>query len=655
MEENLNPIPENIPENTQQPAAVPVAAPRFLARGPEFAFGGAILLLSVLMCNFVFFGGFHLAFGIIAAGAIGCSWLYLKKSGHRFGWYEKALLILSLVICGGFGRSNDAAMTFFMLLFLFVAVNLALCIAAGQNRRDPQGAMSLLDAPRAFYRMGFGNLGAAGRGVKEGVKRGGESTRRVGAVGTGLLVSIPILAIMILLLMDADAAFEGLMDLLPEFELREYLHSAFWGLGLAWILYSRGISLANSDRPPEAKHTTRGINALTVNTVLIMVCLVYVVYLFSQLAYFSGGLAGILPEEFTMAEYARRGFFEMSWLSTINLSLICLSIWLIREEKLPRLTKIAGTFIAAITLFFIITASAKMFLYIGSYGLTWSRVVTEVFMLWLALTTVLVAIRLFLPKFGYMKAVVLTAMVLGTLTFWVDVETLVANYNMNAYRSGKLETVDVAHLDRLGAAAVSHLVELTENEDPKIAQQARDILDRRNSYEVKDFRQWNYTRARADKLVAEYHAEQEAAIREELKEILGLDLSAGTVVRNWYNLLTWENGKRLVEYKFALKDREALVDQLKAAGWKKVPLDSAMMSILNRDTDLFKEFRDVYLTHSERPGYWYFLDLHPEAENPTDPGPLLTRESRRFVLAYFNSNYDCIYIFQVDTMTAEKG
>jgi hypothetical protein len=71
-----------------------------------------------------------------------------------------------------------------------------------------------------------------------------------------------------------------------------------------------------------------------------------------------------------MAEYARRGFFEMSWLSTMNLGLICLSIWLIREEKLPRLTKIAGAFIAVITLFLIVTASAKMFLYIGSYGLT---------------------------------------------------------------------------------------------------------------------------------------------------------------------------------------------------------------------------------------------------------------------------------------------
>ncbi len=227
MEENLNPVPEPIPE------PIPEPVPRFTARGREFAFGGVILLLSILMVNFVFYGGFHLAFGITAAGAILCSWLYLSKSGHRFGGYEKALLILSLVICIGFGRTHDPMAKFYLLLFLFVAVNLALCIGAGQNRRNPQGAMSLLDAPRAFYRLGFGHVVASGRGLKEGIRRGGEPTRRIGAVGIGLLVSVPLVAIMIVMLMNADAAFEGLMDLLPEFKPEEYLLSAAWGLGRA--------------------------------------------------------------------------------------------------------------------------------------------------------------------------------------------------------------------------------------------------------------------------------------------------------------------------------------------------------------------------------------------------------------------------------------
>ena len=410
MEENLN--------------SVPASEPGFIARGRDFAFGGAALMLGILMCNFVLYGGFHLAFGLMAAASIGASWLYLKKSGHRFGGYEKALLALSILICLGFGRSDDGGIKLIMLLFLFVAVNLALCIGAGQNRRSPDGAMSLLDAPLAFYRLGFGNLGRSASGLAAGFRQGGTATRRISAVGTGLLISIPLLLVMVSLLTSADAAFEGLMDLLPEFELAEYFHSALWGFFLAWILYTRGISLAKDCRPVPADRTDKGINALTMNTVLIMACLVYVVYLFSQLAYLSGGLSGILPEEYTLAEYARRGFFEMAQLCGMNLGLLCLVIWKIRQEKLPRLTKIAGTFLAAITIFLVLTASAKMVMYIGSYGLTRLRVLTEVIMIFMGITTVIVSLWLFVPKLPYMKAILVIGLLMGAAVSWADVDTV---------------------------------------------------------------------------------------------------------------------------------------------------------------------------------------------------------------------------------------
>lgn len=498
MEENLTPVPEPVPEHP------------FMARGREFLFGGVTLLLSVLMCNFVLYGGFHLAFGLVALSAIGCAWLYLKKSGRRFGRYEKALLILSMIICTGFGRSGDSFVKLVMLLFLFGAVNLALCIGAGQNRRDPNGAASLLDAPRAFFPLGFGNLGKSFSGLSAGFRQGGQTTRRIGAVGTGLLISIPFLMVMIFLLMRADAAFEALVDLMPEFELEEYLRSAFFGFLLAWVLYSRGVSLVKAQKAPAPCRSRKGANPLTVNTVLLMVSLVYIAYLLSQLAYFSGGLSGILPEGYTLAQYARRGFFEMAWLCTINLGLLCGSIWLIREEQLPRMTRIAGTFLAAITVFLILTASAKMLLYIGSYGLTRLRVLTEVIMLWLGLTTVLITIRFFRPGFGYMKAVVLTAMILGTLVFWVDVNSVVARYNVRAYQSGKLETVDVSHIATLGNAGIPWLLELTEDEDPQVAEAAQNLLKYRMEhpeyyfYEIDDFRSWNYTRSRAEACVDMY-------------------------------------------------------------------------------------------------------------------------------------------------------
>ena len=499
MEENLVSVPQEPPK------------PDYTARGRELIFGGVILLISILMCNFVFYGGFNIGFALAAIAAVLASWVYLVRSGCRFGRYEKALLVLSLIIAAGFGRSADGFVKFVMLLFLFVAVNLALGLAAGNNLRSPDGAMSILDAFRVFYRLGLGNAGNAGKGVAEGIRQGGAATRRMGAVGTGLLISVPILAVMILLLVNADAAFEGLMDLLPEIRLEEYFSSAFWGALLGWILYSRGVTLHRGSKKEAEGKAKKGINPLTVNTVLTMVCLVYLVYLLSQLAYLSGGLAGILPEGYTLAQYARRGFFEMAWLCVINLGLLCGVMWLIRcEGKLPLLTRMAGAFLGAITIFLVVTASAKMLLYIGSYGLTRLRVLTEVIMLWLAITTVLITIRLFRRNMPYMKAVMLTAMVLGALVFWADVDTLVAKYNVESYRSGTLATVDVDYLDRLGPGAMPYVLELTRDADPEVARKAEALLHRYADYlyiPPQDWRGWNRAYEDAREILTEYRKE----------------------------------------------------------------------------------------------------------------------------------------------------
>lgn len=276
------------------------------------------------------------------------------------------------------------------------------------------------------------------------------------------------------------------------------------GAPLAWVLYTRTVALYSIPEADTKNRPRKGLNSLTVNTVLIAVALMYGVYLLSQLAYFVGGFAGILPKGYTMAQYARRGFFEMAWLCAINLSIIALSVGLVRgEEKAPRSTCSICLFLGLVTLFLVAAASAKMFLYIGSYGLTRLRVLTEVFMLWLALTTVFVCIWLFSPKMPYMKLVMLAGLLLCAALMWADVDTQVARYNVRAYQEGKLETVDMGHLSRLNAGAVPYIAELVDDTDPEIAQIARDILACYDFTEY-DLRGWNYTRSRATEILEKY-------------------------------------------------------------------------------------------------------------------------------------------------------
>ena len=509
MNEQVNPLP--FVNQPPQPGQVQPSGPFFPTGSREKRFCAAMAVLGILLMDFILYGGFCLGFAVLSVCSVVFAAVYLLRSGCKLTPYSAVLLLLSIAIGASFVRSNDGFVKFVMLCFFLLSTNLGLCLLGGQNLRAPAGVLSLLDAFRGAFTLGLGRLPEAIRGLNMARKQAGAGNKKRGAVFAGLVVAIPILAVLIFLLTRADDAFNGLMGLLPDVDWAEPVVAVMFGLPLACVLYTRGTALRHSPKQWPKTYQPKGINSLTINTVLVAVCGVYVVYLLSQLAYFSGGFAGILPEEYTMADYARRGFFEMGWLCAINLGIIVLSVAL-SGGKATRTTKLLCLFVGLVTLFFVATASAKMFMYIGSYGLTRLRVLTEVIMVFLALTTICVCIWLLAPKFPYMKAVLIFALLLGAATVWADVDTVVAAYNVEAYRSGRLETVDVSHLDTLSDGAVPYIALLAEDQDPGVAAGARNILESRGSkVRVEDFRSYTIAGFIADTIAKPYYAPEDSA------------------------------------------------------------------------------------------------------------------------------------------------
>ena len=497
-----------MPPEPLKPVYTPPPRYTFPMEKPELIFGSLFVLCSMTMVNGALFAGANLAF---AAGILGnllstAGYLWVKK--HRPNGYAAALLGLCALITAAFPRSADAGMKTLAILVLLAVPGLGFCLMAGQNRFPAAGITSLLDAPRVLFALGFGRMAEASRGVKAACSSTGAIGKKGSSVVLGLVIAVPLVAVLIPLLMFADAAFEGLLDLLPEIRWGEIFNTLLFGSFTGWILYCRATALQYLPKSQAPCKQRKGLNPITVNTVLFCVSAVYVTYLLSQLAYFVGGFSGILLDGYTLAQYARRGFFEMAWLCAINLSIIALSVGLVAAQGKPPLsTRLVCLFLGGVTLFLVATASGKMLLYIGSYGLTRLRVLTEVFMIWLACTTVLVCIWLFRPRLPYMKVTLLLALVLCAGLMWADVDTQVARYNVRAYQSGKLETVDVSHLGDLSDSAVPYLQELTEDADPDVSAKAIAIL-RRKAKSIdsvrNDLRGWNAPKARSRKILEQY-------------------------------------------------------------------------------------------------------------------------------------------------------
>ena len=475
----------------------------------ELIFGVFLLAICLMMVNCMFFGGFQLGFAIAYVLCVLCSGAYLLSCGAKPTGYSLALLGLSIVIAASFARSADGFVKFIMVCFLFVSTNLGLSLLAGKNRHSAGDARSLGDTFSTFFGFGFGKLPSSCRGVGFAFRHSGNLGQKGGAILLGLAIAAPMLLIIVPLLIQADAAFEGIVRHLPEFSVGEIIMTILFGFCLACILFTRNTALQHAaveQAPPKFR---KGISALTVNTVLIVICFVYCVYLVSQLAYFIGGFAGALPKDYTLAEYARRGFFEMAWLCAINLSIIVFFLWLCQKEAVaPLLTRLLCLFIGIVTLFLVATASAKMILYIQSYGLTRLRVLTQVVMVFLGIVTALVCVWLFVPKLPYMKAVVIAALVIGAAVSWADVDTLVASYNVNRYLSGTAKNVDVYYLSDLGNSAVPYIQKLSrEAPDSAIREEAQTILEHWWISAPEDFRSWNYVNRGAAEILPNPPAE----------------------------------------------------------------------------------------------------------------------------------------------------
>lgn len=482
---------------TPTPPAEPASA--FPTSRKELIYGLLALICSLMLCNFVIYGGFQLGFAIAMCAYILCAAGYLLASGAKLSVYSGLLLGLSLIIAAGFGRSDDGFVKFVMVCFLTVSVNLGLCLTAGQNRRCPGNAGSLIDAGRTMVSMGYGQIPNALGGLFGSLKRKGSVAKKVGFVAIGLWIILPVMGIVIALLIKADAAFENLMKKLPEFKMNETVVTVILGAGLFCVIYARSVALAKLEKTePVAKSNTKGFDKLIVNTALIGLCLVYLLYLVSQLTYLVSGFAGIVPEGYTPAEYARRGFFEMAWLCAINMGLILLAVSLVRKsgDRAPLSTRLMCLFLGLVTLFMAVVASSKMLTYIDNYGLTRLRVMTQLIIIFFGLMALTVSVSLFLKKPRYMPVLLIGALLLGGSTLWVDVDSVVAAYNVHAYQTGALETVDVYYLGELGSGAIPHIAKLVDDQNPAVAKDAQYILDHSFAY-WEDFRDWNYAEWRA--------------------------------------------------------------------------------------------------------------------------------------------------------------
>lgn len=489
----------------------------------EVIFAALLIIFSVFTTNSLLCAGPYIGFAFGLCGILLLSFVYMVGKGTKPSVYGFFCTCASFVLAASVLWNNNGILTLGFLLLALFGWFLGLSICMRANVYPAGGFSSLHDAIRVGFFLTYPKMGAAARGLfrRENHKK---SKAAKGILG-GCLLAVPVVLFFLLpLLRQSDAAFDGLLE--QTFSIFTNWRTLIWSLLLGGMLffplYTRAVYLRqreNTDRP--APEFPGSFTTPVLGGFLGAIALVYLLYLVSQLAYFFNAFSGLLPENFTTAEYARRGFFEMAAICAINLLIVAVSMSNIRKKdgRVPGMIRGLCLYFCVFSLILVVSAFSKMSLYVASFGLTYLRVMTSLFMCCLAVAFVAVGVWIFCPKFPYMKCIAVFTLTVACLTAWVNVDAMVARYNVTAFETGKLETVDMETLAELNCGAVPYLLRLSENPDADVASRAEELLadwtrwyyyvretDGNISLEAKesDLRSWTFQSARAKKLLTQW-------------------------------------------------------------------------------------------------------------------------------------------------------
>ncbi|MBC8527934.1 DUF4173 domain-containing protein [Christensenellaceae bacterium NSJ-44] len=450
------------------------------------AFVIAFLACAYLIVDFFLWSGFALGATVAYGVLFLVTSAYLADRKIRPQPFPAFCGAASLAAAAVFTVNHDVGMNVLLLLMIDLLYAIFICGAAGRLSYWTGSYFLGVDLCKNLIAAPLAHLSEPFKAVLGLWRRDGGKGREV-KVLLGLVLALPVVAITVPLLIQSDAAFQGLMEGLAE-NLGELMVkvvlAVLLGVYIAAVLCMLHRRAGERSQPGVTvrEGRFRVMDGTVASVFLGAISVFYLVYLLSQLAYFFSAFAGILPEgyAFTPSEYARRGFFEMVMIALINggvLSLSCILVKRNAKDEIPAPVKGLSLFIALFTLLLTATAFSKMVLYIQLMGMTRLRVLTSIFMVMLAIAILALIVRLFFRRFPYMRVIIAGCSLALLCCAYADVDTVIAKNNIAAYRAGTLEQLDVLYLGRLSAATVPQLEALLEDENATVRDDTARVMD----------------------------------------------------------------------------------------------------------------------------------------------------------------------------------
>ncbi|GGX62753.1 DUF4153 domain-containing protein [Saccharospirillum salsuginis] len=444
--------------------------------------------------------GLALWVGLAGCAATGLAWRVDKTQLRSVaGWSAVALVAAGMMVL-----RDSPSLRFLLFLLLPVALSHIVMLSWGARlgRSLPVDHLyGLLSVPARAL------IGGAPLLDSLRMRRGRVVPRLMG-IGRGLILALPLLWIFSGLLSSADAAFNRFADQAFDwFTVSDLTSHVVIALVLAWVV--SGWLKAVLDRGHENLFLRLPLPRIGRDETLIVLgslALLFGGFVVLQLSYLFGGYEAIQGVSgLTVANYARRGFFELVVIAGLTLGVLLVARAVTSSQRLYQWLALV---LVGLVLVMLISAVQRFVLYIDAFGLSLDRLTVLAILLWLALTLVIFATTVLRGQFSWFASgSTLAGIAVVLLLALMNPAAWVARVNMDRAIDHQ-QSLDTDYLVSLGADAVPTVLDrLDQLPQADRCTLAAELLWRWHTMIVTqpDWRVWNRAQAKAVDGVAERH------------------------------------------------------------------------------------------------------------------------------------------------------
>ncbi len=386
-------------------------------------------------------------------------------------------LMAPMVFCSAmvFVRANP------FLLVLNVGTTIFLFFLVLRMMKVPLRAFTIAEYFWTISMLPFYCIGSGGRVLPRMLSFSGmREHRSTTHIIRGILLTIPILFVFLVLLASADLVFQQYVLSLFDWDVNPMLLTRAMLVAVVSFLSLGAFSLTFMGEQKSAASglPSKEFGIIEATVLLGAINVLFFLFLLVQVRYLFAGESAIQQFDFTYAEYARQGFFQLLAVSVLSF-LLTLSVerWIARKEgsHYKRFT-VFSTLLIAQALILLGSAYMRLSLYEQAYGFTMMRLLSHTFMLWLAVLFLWLLYHVYrrIREGDFLLGVLLSGLLTLSVLNALNPEAYIVGMNLElAAVNGKLDT---EYFWSLSEDAVPRMAGALQLPDPVIRDEIRKLL-----------------------------------------------------------------------------------------------------------------------------------------------------------------------------------